>query len=1389
MAEAPSSDTTGISEWYRQWSRRDFDQHSFDPEVRRRAKEAIAADAKALHAHLDALDAMPAADTLRATPDPHAETLRRGSETSSLQPHLPKEVAPHVFSPMKFAAEEVLGVGAIGPLLTKAAQKGRLAEFMAEGASDLPVARLAQGLAHYSGKAAEAAKKAIWGTPGSAPKPSPAVRETVADTLPAKEWADDAAKKALGTEGAAKEVAEEVPIEDVIVESKRIQAIGQPLPLTLDEHVASVQEAFPDWPREEILQELKEMGVPTTPEGYAKFVDDQLVEMVEEPALGVARELVRQGKTPIWSNAYGPGQKGVWYRDKGVGPSPGEGHVLRDPNVKFAPLPDEALAQIRKEVAEEVAEEAPKAAGLPPKAATRAPFHDESVTARATEKIRESLKPGGEAVEETLEAVLEKFEGKTPRLQSIAESGRFDVKDLGFDEKTQRYNFEYTLKGTEDWPMVETIIRDLETGREHGLGWRRYNPEIVTAVRKESESSVRYSFELKPGWIDEVPTDDTLMYRGMSWEEWEATKRSGQLQSKGGYNLGPEQEGLTYYSSDAGSASYYASSFAPVQFKATPAKPAVVVAVRKRPGVRVEGTGEHEVGIRGPISTKEITGVWEGHPATAEKGSTDVIMDYHGTRDGSGSAPGSVMAWREGEVLGKGVEEAAQETAQAALPSTPDEINKAFEKLAYDQRRAPEEAMGRVQDSQLSQLYGYMTEHIGDLTHRMAQSPSFSYAHKGGFEFVLEKVDKTLRDLNHPYGFEREVREQIRSNIAFAKKVLAEGSESRDVKHYTRVAAMSPEMAEDQLRKLGQAYADEHKKLAVYNEVQRLANDAAIATGEQRFDDARRHLAKLKGYLDEGPDAWAERAMRVEPEFARKDYYDVADTAASAGARTVDEAADAAKQWQEKGVESPYFKRWFGDSKVVGEGGEPMVLYHGTTAEFDEFKAGEFGFHFGDEAAAEMMGDAMPVYLQIDNPLRLLDLGVFEPEAVASNLLRRGILDEREYFELLDEIVEGRHAHDLPTLTMLDEASEAGENVDALRERLRAEGYTDEGNFRQNKAKYEVSKVVHNALRDKGFDGIVYRNEAEGFADSYIAFEPTQIKSATGNIGTFDPKDARITYQEPSPKGWGGVDTGIPEAEEALAARPTGIKGMGPQEFEEALGAMTDAKDVTRFIAQTAENPAYRKIAARITPFIENTSFQVARKGDQVPRKLATGAARGLYTRNVTHGPFGIITEAQPESQIFVRAREIGEQAAGTNAETVLHEAIHAATVRRLADARLLKNKGTKLAEAREELAELFRTVAPKWKETVIEGGPGRIDEDELITWGLTNKNFQEFLQTIKIEGERGWTRFVRAVAKLLGIPPDEHNALSELLRVTDLLLEAPLEDLPLRIHTKGRSR
>lgn len=53
----------------------------------------------------------------------------------------------------------------------------------------------------------------------------------------------------------------------------------------------------------------------------------------------------------------------------------------------------------------------------------------------------------------------------------------------------------------------------------------------------------------------------------------------------------------------------------------------------------------------------------------------------------------------------------------------------------------------------------------------------------------------------------------------------------------------------------------------------------------------------------------------------------------SAGANA-NQTAIAKQEWKKKGTESKFFKKWFGDSKVVDNEGNPLIVYHGSP-EFD----------------------------------------------------------------------------------------------------------------------------------------------------------------------------------------------------------------------------------------------------------------------------------------------------------------------------------------------------------------------------------------------------------------------------------------------------------------------
>lgn len=202
-------------------------------------------------------------------------------------------------------------------------------------------------------------------------------------------------------------------------------------------------------------------------------------------------------------------------------------------------------------------------------------------------------------------------------------------------------------------------------------------------------------------------------------------------------------------------------------------------------------------------------------------------------------------------------------------------------------------------------------------------------------------------------------------------------------------------------------------------------------------------------------------------------------------------------------IQTPEFQDFFNGSKVVDESGNPLVVYHGTQGNFEEFKRmptfselSDIGFHFGPSAQANSVlrrrakedtgiegFNVKPVFLSIKNPLRMPDVG---------------------RWELQDYVIEGieKQAKDNPFYTK--------EELDALKAKIKK---LNKGLVSSN----ESMQAIRDFLIGKGYDGIVYKNKYEAKhlkADSFIAFDPTQIKSATGNNGEFDPDNPNILFQD-----------------------------------------------------------------------------------------------------------------------------------------------------------------------------------------------------------------------------------------------------------------------------------
>ena len=182
------------------------------------------------------------------------------------------------------------------------------------------------------------------------------------------------------------------------------------------------------------------------------------------------------------------------------------------------------------------------------------------------------------------------------------------------------------------------------------------------------------------------------------------------------------------------------------------------------------------------------------------------------------------------------------------------------------------------------------------------------------------------------------------------------------------------------------------------------------------------------------------------------------------------------RQWVQ--VRTPSFKAWFGDwendpenaSKIVDENGEPLVVYHGTRADITKFDqnnatekdAGWYGrgIYFTADP------DTASAYAQ-HNELKSSDM-VLAPNVISA-------------------FVSLKNPYVWPKT-------------------------------RQAALSTDESLAIRQELETKGYDGVIVSNEYADpkYASHYevIAFAPTQIKSAIGNTGEFNPQNPDIRFSK-----------------------------------------------------------------------------------------------------------------------------------------------------------------------------------------------------------------------------------------------------------------------------------
>ena len=207
-----------------------------------------------------------------------------------------------------------------------------------------------------------------------------------------------------------------------------------------------------------------------------------------------------------------------------------------------------------------------------------------------------------------------------------------------------------------------------------------------------------------------------------------------------------------------------------------------------------------------------------------------------------------------------------------------------------------------------------------------------------------------------------------------------------------------------------------------------------------------------------------------------------------------------AEQWAT--VRTTNFKKWFGDwendpenaSKVVDENGEPMVVYHGRSADFNTFEKKEgVRFIMGLEDKVKAEG----FFFSPDRALA---------EEFAGNAARH----------------RGGKANVVPCYLNIRKPMDlTGEDYDRIYEDVTGWDYTVGMDTQDNLWGIMDEEGMADKIKAKGYDGAIFVEEVNDSYEptkiSYCALDANQIKSADKNNGEFSSKnnDIRFRFGEP----------------------------------------------------------------------------------------------------------------------------------------------------------------------------------------------------------------------------------------------------------------------------------
>ena len=259
-----------------------------------------------------------------------------------------------------------------------------------------------------------------------------------------------------------------------------------------------------------------------------------------------------------------------------------------------------------------------------------------------------------------------------------------------------------------------------------------------------------------------------------------------------------------------------------------------------------------------------------------------------------------------------------------------------------------------------------------------------------------------------------------------------------------------------------------------------------------------------------------------------------------------------------------------------------------------------------------------------------------------------------------------------------------------------------------------------------------------------------------------------------------------------LSARSMALSRFAGDVATEGLLGATTATEAFAYIKENGSR--FQKfLAMRLAPFMKDVKIVIV---NDINEDITDPVALLQYKTMGDNPPIGLFTN----KTIYLTNRT-GAGVNGVNMETLLHEALHAATIDKIAMFTNPKTRGKLDAESRKAIENMSSIMSLAYDKYQRLKDAGRVNEEiydlvehyealtdlhEFVAYGLSNPTMQAMLldtpakfSALEKENKGLLTRFFEAVRSLFKLQKRELTALDALLTTTDNLLTATDINIP----------